>query len=260
MPELPDVEIFRRFLERHGVGKTIDRMEVRAPGLLIDTTRRKLEKRAAGRRIAATRRHGKNLFAALDEGGAILLHFGMTGELSAWGPLEEEPRWTRLLFRFTDGSRLSFVDMRKFGFFGFVDSIDGYLADRSLGPDALAIERREWLERSGRRRGAIKAALLDQSFLAGVGNLYADEILFQAKIHPARSLESLTPKVRARVFSIMKRVLQKGIDVEVDFNRLPRRWLLPNREKGHPCPRCGAALTVATIAGRTTYFCEREQR
>jgi formamidopyrimidine-DNA glycosylase len=131
---------------------------------------------------------------------------------------------------------------------------------RGLGPDALGISLLQFKAIVGKHRGAAKTILLNQQLIAGIGNLYADEILFRARVHPAIDAARLRDKDLARLFRAMRPVLEKAIALKTDFNRLPKSWLLTHRGKGGRCPRCGRALKSATIGGRTSWFCVHCQK
>ncbi len=258
MPELPDVEIFRRRFAEYAEGRRIEQLRVRAPELLRGVSARQLASIGKGRTVTATSRHGKNLFARMGDEGWLILHFGMTGDLEVFD--REEPKWTRLRIDLDQGVRIAFVDMRKFGRIGFTESPDDFVKSARLGPDALGLSLRGFRESLAGRRGAIKPALLDQRVIAGIGNLYADEMLFATKIHPSTPIASLEGAQIEALHRAMKRILDKAIEVKVDFDRLPRSWLLPSRERTGRCPRCKAVLKTATVGGRTSYFCPREQK
>ena len=131
---------------------------------------------------------------------------------------------------------------------------------RGLGPDALEISLSQFKKILGKHRGAVKAILLNQQLIAGIGNLYADEILFRARMHPATEAARLSDKDLTRLFRAMRHVLEKAIALKTDFNRLPKSWLLTHRGKPGRCPRCGRALKSATIGGRTSWFCAHCQK
>ena len=154
------------------------------------------------------------------------------------------------------GDELRYRNMRKLGGAWLAhdrDEAAGVLG--RLGPDALAIGRREFLERLARRRGGVKAALMDQAFVAGVGNLVADEVLWQTRLHPKRRVESLAAAERADLYGRMHAVLKEAVD-RYDFIARKRSWLSHVRGvPGAACPRCGTPLERITAAGRTTYFC-----
>ncbi|PYK44560.1 MAG: hypothetical protein DME53_07820 [Verrucomicrobia bacterium] len=129
-----------------------------------------------------------------------------------------------------------------------------------MGPDAIEIGLWQFKAIVGNRRGAVKAILLNQQLIAGIGNLYADEILFRARMHPATEAASLTDADLRRLFRATRYVLGKAIALKTDFNRFPKSWLLTHRGKRGRCPRCGGALKSVTIGGRTSWFCTHCQK
>ncbi|MGH9869582.1 MAG: Fpg/Nei family DNA glycosylase [Candidatus Polarisedimenticolia bacterium] len=260
MPELPEVEMYRRFLAKHGLGRRLESLSIgdRRP---LRGTPASAFRPLVGRRFVATRRHGKYLFAEASGAGWLLFHFGMTGDLQRFDE-DSEPRGSALVasLKFTDGNGIAFLDPRKFGRFGLVDDPDAFVRRRGLGADALDLSRPRFESLLRRRRGTVKALLLNQRVIAGVGNLYADEILFQAGLHPQASVASLDARRMAGLFTAMKRVLRTAIDRGGDTRRLPRSYLLRHRDDDGRCPRCRAVLTKVRVAGRTSSYCPRHQR
>lgn len=258
MPELPEVETFRRILEHHARGKTLAAVAVRDPGVLDGVSARTLAAALRGRTIRTVTRHGKIVFANLGPGPALVLRFGMTGDLV---PFEDGdvPRFARVLFRFAGGGGLAFTDMRKFGSVGLAASPHVYLAQRGVGPDALRAKAAVFEAGARGRRAPIKAVLLDQGLLAGVGNLYADEALFQAGVHPSTPAARLGADGLRRLHAAVRRVLARAVANDADWERLPPSWLLPVRDDG-PCPHCGGPLRRLRIGGRTSVFCPARQR
>jgi formamidopyrimidine-DNA glycosylase len=155
---------------------------------------------------------------------------------------------------------LAFDDQRKFGEVELIENLDEFLRTRGLGPDAIKINFSQFKAIFGKHRGAVKAILLNQQLIAGIGNLYADEILFRARMHPATRTVRLRDKDLTRLFRATRYVLQKAIALKTDFNRLPKSWLLTHRGKNGRCPRCGRALKSATIGGRTSWLCAHCQK
>jgi formamidopyrimidine-DNA glycosylase len=254
MPELPDVEHYRRFFRALATGRTV-RAVTSDPTILRNTIPRTLERALRGRTFEEPERLGKWL-ACWTDGPALLLHFGMTGDL-IWS--EDEPdvhRWDRVILRFTDGTELRYRNMRKLGGAWLAHDRDEANAVMGhLGPDALDVGRREFLDRLARRRGGIKAALMDQTFVAGVGNILADEVLWQARIHPRTRIESLSDDQRATLYRVMRRVLRQAVE-GYDYIERKRSWLSSVRgQRDAECPRCGTPLDRTVVAGRTTYFC-----
>jgi formamidopyrimidine-DNA glycosylase len=260
MPELPEVETFKRYLDSTSLHQRITGVEVRDAYVLKRASARELGRRLKGRRFENTQRHGKHLFVRAGNELWLRLHFGMTGSLEYLKRDEEVPKTARVLFNFANNRRLAFDDQRKFGEIELIEDVDEFLQRRGLGPDALKISFSQFKAIVGKHRGALKAILLNQQLIAGIGNLYADEILFRARMHQATEAAKLGDKNLARLFRATRHVLEKAIALKTDFNRLPKSWLLQHRGKRGRCPRCGRALKSATVGGRTTWFCAHCQR
>jgi formamidopyrimidine-DNA glycosylase len=147
--------------------------------------------------------------------------------------------------------------------FGEVDhtrDVNQYIKKRGLGPDALAVSREQFKDLLAGKKSSIKSALMDQKLLAGIGNVYSDEILFQARVHPQNRVDRLSEKTLEKIYRMMKSVLKKTISYQADPHRVPKNWLLPRRKKGANCPRCGKELHRVTIMQRSAYVCPRCQR
>lgn len=255
MPELPDIEVFKRYLDATSLHQKIESVEARNEKVLGGVSARKLQSAAKGHEFASTRRHGKHLFAHLGDYGWLMLHFGMTGRLDYFENSDDEPRHSRVLFRFHNGYHLSFEDARMFGKVDLVESPDEFIESESLGPDALDADLSTFRERLAGRRGAIKAALMNQRILAGLGNIYSDEVLFQARIHPNTCANRLDEKAIKGLHRQTGKVLQKAIERGAYPNELPDSYLLPHRREGEKCPRCGGEVKKIKAAGRTAYYC-----
>jgi len=265
MPELPDVETFKRYLDATSLHQRITGVDVRSAYVLKGVSARELERRLKGRSFESSCRHGKHLFVRADGDLWLRLHFGMTGSLRYSKDQEQAPRpasaeasagrHTRVLFVFANAHCLAFEDQRKFGEVSLVEDVDEYLRKRGLGPDALDISLSQFRELLGTHRGAVKTILLNQKLIAGIGNIYADEILFRARIHPATQVSALKEKKVAKLFRATRDILKKAIEAKADMDRMPKSWLLRHRGKGGKCPRCGRELKSATIGGRTAWFC-----
>ena len=260
MPELPEVETFKRYLDSTSLHQRIRSVEVRDAYVLKRVSTRELARRLKGRRFENSHRHGKHLFVRASDELWLRLHFGMTGSLEYLNHDEAPPKAARVLFNFANNRRLAFDDQRKFGEIELIKNMTEFLQKRGLGPDALEISLSQFKAILGKHRGAVKAILLNQQLIAGIGNLYADEILFRARTHPATEAARLSDKDLARLFRAMRYVLERAIALKTDFNRLPKSWLLTHRGKGGRCPRCGRALKSATIGGRTSWFCVHCQK
>ncbi len=260
MPELPDVEIFRRYLARTSLGQKIDSVDLDASRMVKGIAAGTLRRRLDGRTFRSTRRHGKYLFAGLGDRRWLLLHFGMTGFLDYAKDGAPPPDHARLVIRFANGARLAGVWQRLLGRIGMVDDPDAFIRDNKLGPDALGLTRKAFADLLDGRGGSIKSALMDQSFVAGIGNVYSDEMLFQAKIHPRAKAGGLVASQVSALHRAMGHVLKTAIARKADPERLPASWLLPHRQAGARCPRCGGKIARIAIAGRHAFLCPRCQK
>ena len=258
MPELPEVESAREYLEATVLAQPIKEVRVMDERILCQVTPSEIGQRLAKKSFRSVQRHGKRLFLELEEDLWLTIHLGMTGKLIYLQKEEDEPAHIRLLIRFQNRCRLAFDDLRIFGEAGLAESPAAFLAEGKTGPDALLVDRDEFLKIMSGRRGAIKSLLLNQKLISGIGNLYADEALFQAGIHPqTRGLDEL---YLARLFSIIQQVLRTSISVRADFDHLPDSYLLRHRHPGGRCPRDGALLCHEKFGGRTSYYCPEHQR
>lgn len=257
MPELPDVEVFGRRLARRALHHRIGDVDVRDAQVLDHVSRRRLEAALRGHRLARTRRHGKHLLVEIAEGGWLTLHFGMTAYVDVGAADVEPPPHARVVLAL-GGERLCFVDQRRLGRLGLTDDPEAFIADHDLGPDALRLDLRGWREVLRGSRATVVATLMDQRRVAGIGNLYSDEILFHARLDPRRAARSLVeddePGVR-RLHRQTQRVLRRAIEAGADPARMPRGWLLHRREDGQPCPRCGGEVARLDVGGRHSYWC-----
>ena len=256
MPELPEVETYTRYFARHALNQRITRVEVRDPRILGEVRPETFVRKLKGRAFTSVRRHGKHLFA--DAGTTWLhLHFGMSGDLS-YGA--EVPRFARVVFTFDNGAQFSFEDMRLFGVADLVSDPDAFIRDRHLGPDPLALTAARFATLFEKRRGAIKSLLMTQEVIAGLGNLYVDEILYQTSVHPRRPVDRLRAEEVRALYTTMRRILREAITRHARESELPRNYLFHNREEGERCPRCGGTIQRSVVFGRTTYFCGKHQR
>jgi formamidopyrimidine-DNA glycosylase len=260
MPELPEVETFKRYLDGISLHRRIKNVDVRSAYVLKAVSARELGRQLKGRSFESSWRHGKHLFVCTDRDLWLRLHFGMTGSLEYLKGQREAPKDTQVLFGFANHSRLAFRDQRKFGEVELIENVDEFLQARGLGPDALEANLSQFKAILEKHDSAVKAILLNQRLIAGIGNLYADEILFRARMHPGTEAARLRDNDLTRLFRATRYVLEKAIALKTDFSRLPTSWLLTHRGKRGQCPRCSRALKSATIGGRTSWFCANCQK
>ena len=258
MPELPDVDGFRRVLAENAVGRRIKAARVHDPAMLRQGTPQGLGRALKGRRFAEPWRHGKWLIAPAGE-AELLMHFGMTGLLEWRNAGAERHRHDRLVV-VCEGGELRYRNMRRFGALGLARDEDERRAlTGPLGPDAQGLGEDELMELIDDRRGSVKAALMDQRLIAGLGNLMVDEILWRAGVNPRAQMPRLSRARRKRIHAAMAEVIRDSVPT----GRVPpaEGWLTGVRDERDPhCPRCGARLRRDTVAGRTTRWCPRCQR
>ncbi|MFW6147635.1 MAG: Fpg/Nei family DNA glycosylase [Thermodesulfobacteriota bacterium] len=260
MPELPDVEVFKQYVDATSLHQKIETVRVLAPAMLTEITDKELKNALEGGEFESTRRHGKYLFITLDRGSNLVLHFGMTGFLLYFKNTEKGPSHERLLISFSNGYHLAYDCQRKLGQVTLVQSIDTFLEERQLGTDALEFEFPPFKEGLSSKRSAVKSALMDQKLIAGIGNIYSDEILFQSGIRPQKKASQLDENALRKLFKKMNEVLTTAIESRADPEQFPEDYLIPHRRGERRCPKCGAGIQTKKVAGRTAYFCPRCQK
>jgi len=260
MPELPDVEVFKRYLESTVLPKSITDVEVTDYTVLANTTQPALQRELVGNAFMSVQRHGKQLFLHTDGPAILAMHFGMTGKPVYYRQPEKKPEHPRVTFTLEEGYRLAFDCQRLLGRIHLLKDIDAFLRTHEIGPDALRIDEGDFAEAIQNSRSGLKSLLMDQTRIAGIGNVYADEILFRAHLSPRHKAARLTPAQTTTLYRDMKYVLEQAIAQQADRNRYPRTWLTPQRTKKSPgCPRGCGPLRQGKVNGRTTYWCPKCQ-
>ena len=274
MPELPEVEVVRRDLEREVVGKKIKSVDVDGMRSIRRYRQRKLfTSELDGRKITAVSRRGKYLILKLDDGNALIIHLGMSGQLlRAKSAREAVPKHTHVTITFTQGGQLRFVDPRTFGEM-FVTPFDGLdqdvdeLAHLGIDPLESAMSWDYFGELVAQRHVKLKAALMDQKFLAGIGNIYSDEILFNAGLRWDRMSDSLSPEEVRRLYRALVETLQDAVKYRgssladeqyVDLFGKKGEYQLHHKvyaREGEACKRCRHVIVREKTGGRSTFFC-----
>jgi formamidopyrimidine-DNA glycosylase len=281
MPELPEVETVVRDLRPQLTGRRIESVQLaRDPLVLGRVIRyprpRQLARRLRGRTIRAVERRGKYIVMPLDQNGQrFVIHLGMTGHLRVWEPEEAAVKHTHFRARLDSGLELRYDDPRQFGRL-LLGTQEELVAARAfparLGPEPIHgdLTEAEFERLIRARRRPVKSALLDQSFLAGVGNIYADEACFRAGIRPSRWTHRLTVRERRALYTAIQEVLENSIAARgssiinyvdafgVRGNNQER--LLVYGRSGEPCLKCGTPLQATRLAGRGTVYCRKCQR
>ncbi len=256
MPELPSVEIFKKYFDKTALHQLITNVNVISPEILVETSSKQMKKAMEGHEFTESIRYGKYLFGKLDSNLFLIMHFGMTGYLHYDN--QNSSRYLRLLIKFSGGNFLAFDDARKFGKLGLTLDPDEFIKNKKLGPDAMEVNYEKFHEIFQGRKGMIKPLLLNQNILAGIGNLYADELLYQSRVHPLTRADLLDEQEWEQIFHNMKKVLNKAIECNDDIKSLPESYLLPHRHKEGECPE-GEKLEIIKVGGRTTFLCPHRQ-
>lgn len=273
MPELPEVETVRRSLVDHLVGSRIERVELGAfTGCIAAPSPEEFSERVADRTIVGLDRRAKYLLIQLDSGETIAIHLRMTGELTLTAPAAPSYRHHHLSFVLDSGRQLRFSDVRKFGRIRLMSPPEVDALSRALGPEPLdeGFTAAEFAARFSERTRAIKPLLLDQTFLAGVGNIYADEALFAAGIHPLRPANSLSTEEAARLLAAIRETMGGAIERGGTTLRDYRDGLghagtnqhalrIYHLQDSEPCPRCGGPVSRMVVGQRGTKVCPRCQ-
>jgi formamidopyrimidine-DNA glycosylase len=267
MPELPEVETIRLSLKSKLTGRTIDGAEVSYPKMVEGQAAENLIKQLEGRKITSLERRGKYLLCNLSGALVLALHLRMTGQLTVRRVTAPVEPATYFRLKLDNGTEMRFRDQRKFG------KVFTYPANvlppaiAKLGPEPLTLEFTAAVlkQRFSRHQLAVKKALLNQEIVAGIGNIYADEALFMAEIHPARTVDSLDDCELEALYGSIRRVLRAGIEHRGTTRRDYRDGegnpgsyqdkLQVYGRKGEPCPRCGVPIAKMNLGGRGTHFC-----
>ena len=269
MPELPEVETIKNELVPHVVGRRISGVTLLWDGMVTGPSAAEFCARLKGQRIGGLRRRGKYLIFSLSGGGLLIVHLKMSGSLLLGRDSSEPPQYTRAIIHLDNGLNIFFRDPRKFGRMRLAG--DGDRVIGRLGPEPLeeGFGAGGLAERLSRRKAPIKAALIDQTVIAGIGNMYADEALFAAGIHPLRPACSLSKEELKRLHRAIKQVLLEAIN---DKGASVSSYFRPGGEKGsaqfqfrvahrrgQDCSVCGTPLERLVIRNRGSYFCPKCQ-
>ena len=297
MPELPEVETTVRDLNKKILGLKIKdvwtdfKKIVKKPALLAGglSDFDSFKKEIIGQRIEKIKRRGKNILFYLSGGKIMLIHQKLTGHLlvgkwklenGKWKPLikgaleEKINTFIHLMFFLSNDKMLALSDLRKFAKVLVIDAknLDSLKDIKNLGPEPLDknFDFEKFKERLKNRRGKIKRVLMDQEVIAGIGNIYSDEILFEARVHPLKDVSKLSERELKEIYRAMKKILKQAIKLKGEsisdyrtpsgkrggFDRLRRVY----RREGEKCPRCGAIIKRIKLAGRSAYFCPKCQK
>ncbi|XP_073002450.1 formamidopyrimidine-DNA glycosylase isoform X2 [Typha latifolia] len=276
MPELPEVEAARRAIEEHCVGKRISGCTVADDPKVIDgVSASQFESALVGKTIVAARRKGKNLWLRLDSPPFPTFQFGMAGAIyikgvavtkykrSAVSSTEEWPsKYSKVFVELDDGLEFSFTDKRRFARVRLLEDPETVPPISELGPDALfdPMQVNEFMDSLSKKKIAIKVLLLDQGYISGIGNWLADEVLYQARIHPLQVAASLSKESCESLHQCIKEVIQYAVEVDADSGRFPVEWLFHFRWGKKSGKVNGKKIEFITVGGRTTAYVPELQK
>lgn len=258
MPELPEVNTFKKYFDGTSVHQKIVDVSISDGKIIRNIDEADFVDRLVGRYFVSSIRRGKYLFAQLDNNTHVLFHFGMTGDIKYYSEVEDRPKYERFHILFEGGSKLGFDCLRKFARIAYIEDLEAYIDDIGLGVDALEISEADFLHKMAGRKTAIKGFLLNQKLLAGVGNLYADEICNQARVHPGSKVDKIQKKKRKEIYKAMQSILNFAIERAAHYKDYPDDWFWQWRIKGGESDK--GEIIVEKIAGRTTYYVKGWQK
>jgi formamidopyrimidine-DNA glycosylase len=276
MPELPEVELVTRFLDRLVAGRRIERAELLRQRLAPDTTPRKFNSLLSKAKINFVHRRGKHILFDLDNNRTLVTHLRMSGRFMLLGADDTDPKFTHAVFHLDDGRRLAFQDQRHFGFMRVAETagLNDLPEIKKLAPEPFSDEfNADYLHESLRSsKRAVKEFLIDQSRVCGLGNIYAAEALFLANIHPAKRTNTISRPRAVRLHETVRQILTEAVDAGSTLNIDPadsdsayyggeyeRYWRVYDREK-MPCPICATPIKRLKQGGRSTFYCGKCQR
>ncbi|HTU17147.1 MAG TPA: bifunctional DNA-formamidopyrimidine glycosylase/DNA-(apurinic or apyrimidinic site) lyase [Gemmataceae bacterium] len=274
MPELPEVETVVRDLQPCLTGRRLASVRQTSRHSLRTRWRPAWNAAVAGQRVASVARRGKWILVALENGSVLVVHLGMTGQLTLVPAATALADHTHLIFTLDDGAeQLRFRDIRRFGsvtLFPNRQTLEDHFTAARLGPEPFDLDAAYWRQALAGTKRSLKAVLLDQQVVAGVGNIYADEALFEARLHPALRGCDLDARaathLRRAIATVLRRAIQRrGSSIRNYVGGSGLQGAYQNEFRvygraGEPCPRCGAVIECRRLAGRSSHFCPRCQK
>lgn len=257
MPELPEVAYQKIYVDSTSLHQKIVKVETGADKI-FQSPKKEFVDALKGNEFVSTVQIGKYLLLELKKSGFLVIHFGMTGKLDFFNH-DEVHKHAQLTLSFESGSKLSFICPRKFGKLFLTESIEAFRKKQNLGTHATEISKTDFQKLFDGKRGSVKTALMDQSFIAGLGNLYVDEMLYQSGIHPKSKCENLSKKKLSKMFEKMVTVLDTVTKSKTEGNAIPENYLRHHRTEGENCPNGKGKIEMIKVGGRSTYFCPKCQ-
>ena len=254
MPELPEVNAFKHYFDQTSLNQRIERVEVHDDFIIRNMDGDEFAQRLRNRLFVDSYRQGKYLFGRLDNDHHVLLHFGMNGDLKYYADDADRPRFERFAFHFDNGMRLGFDDSRKFARILYLEDRDAYIEQIKLGPDATRLTHEQFRAAANGRKGTLKGFLLNQSVAAGMGNLYADEVCYQTRVHPASRLHKIPDPKLDEIYAHLHHLMNEAAERLPHYKQYPDPWYWKLwREVDKEIPERGR-VERAKIGGRTTMY------
>jgi formamidopyrimidine-DNA glycosylase len=252
MPSLPELEVYRSQLAPEIVGQKIvgvEAVDFRVVRADMDVVTEHL----VGGKFTGIGRYGKWLMFETDEPESLIFHLGLTGKLKMLGPEDKKPRYDCLEIHFENERRLVMSDFKHLGKI-YWRNFEEIKAEKGLGPDLLDMSEEQFVQALSRKKRA-RDGLMDQKKIAGIGGKYADEVLWQAKVHPNVHLNELGPDKLRELYRLTMQVTATAIELEADVEQFPQDWLIPHRKTDLVCPRSGGPITERKMGGSSVYYC-----
>jgi len=253
MPELPEVAYQKLYIDSTSLDQQIVKVDTGADKI-FQSPKKEFKDHLLGNRIEAVSQIGKYLFLKLQQKGFLVVHFGMTGRMDYFNH-DEFHKHAQLTLTFDTGGKLSFICPRKFGKLFLTDDVEKFRKEKKLGPHATQISEKDFKMLFSNKKGNVKTALMDQAFIAGLGNLYVDEMLFQTGIHPSSKSENLEAKDLENMYHKMNTILETVYSCKTEGEPVPVTYLRSHRDAGGECPNGKGSIEMIKIGGRSTYFC-----
>ncbi|GAA4309554.1 formamidopyrimidine-DNA glycosylase [Pontixanthobacter gangjinensis] len=253
MPEIPEVAYQKIYVDSTSLHKKIVKVDLGADKI-FQSPKKDFKERLLNNELVSSEQIGKYLLLELKDKAYLVIHFGMTGKLDYFNH-DEVDKHAQLTLTFEEGSKLSFICPRKFGKLFLTESVEEFRKQQKLGPHASDLSEKEFKELFENKKGNVKTALMDQSFIAGLGNLYVDELLFHSGIHPKAKSEKLSKADLSKMYKNMIEVLDTVTKSKTEGTKLPDSYLRPHRTEGEDCPNGKGKIEMIKVGGRSTYFC-----
>lgn len=258
MPELPEVAYQKIYVDSTSLHQKIVKADTGADKI-FQSPKKDFIATLVGNEFIGSDQLGKYLFLELKEKGFLVVHFGMTGKMDYFQH-DEVQKHAQLTLTFENGGKLSFICPRKFGKLFLTNSLEDFRKEKDLGPHATDIKKADFQKLFEGKRGSVKTALMNQAFIAGLGNLYVDEMLFQSGIHPKSKSENLNEENLSKMFDKMTTILDTVTKSKTEGKAIPESYLRNHRNEGADCPKENGKIELIKVGGRSTYFCSECQQ